>query len=188
MQKKESDGGRIRELRESLGLRRTEFGARIGYSHEEVQRVEEGRAALSDALREKICTEYGISMTWLNGETSEREALTCDSAEQRRERMRRVYEESGLTHREFGAKTHTATSMLSDVISGRKQLTIHYAKKVEEALGVGSDWLLYGDESAKDYPATEKMMKYIKTHPELRKEIQERMEANGMEDRKDGGT
>lgn len=180
MQKKGSDGDRIKQLRESLGLRRTEFGAKFGYSHEQVQRLEEGRAALNDGLREKISEEYGVSAAWLNGDSDGQEPLAEDSASQRRMRMRMVYEESGLTQREFGKQTHTSTSMLSDVISGRKQLTIRYAKKVEEALGVGADWLLYGDERAKDYPFTDTMMKYIKTHPDIRKEIQESMKTDGM--------
>lgn len=170
------DGECVRKFREKLGLRRTEFGAKIGYSHEQMQRLEEGRATLNDELCTRICEEYGISEAQLRGKEDGHDVQQEDSAEERRKRMRKVYRESGLTQREFGKKTHTATSMLADVISGRKQLTIRYAKKFEETLGVGSDWLLYGDEKAKEYPLSDEMIRFLKEHPEIRKDIQERMD------------
>lgn len=171
-------GSKIRQLREGLGLRRTVFGAKVGYSYQQIERIEDGIYAVDDELCKKICKEYGVSMEWLTGKEDAEELMLEESEERRRMRMRQAYEESGLPQREFARQTHTSTSMLGDVIAGRKKLTIHYAKKIEENLGIGADWLLYGDEKAKEYPLSDTMIKYMKEHPELRKEIHERMEAD----------
>lgn len=174
--KKEIDADRVRQLRENLGLRRTEFGAKIGYTQRQVARIEDGITPVSEELRRKLCAEYRVSEEWLAGEPSEDELRLEENGLQRRKRLRQTYEESGLTQRDFGKHTHTATSMLNDVISGRRQMTIRYAQKIEETLGVGADWILFGDEAAKDYPCGESMIRFLKKHPEIRKEIWEKMQ------------
>lgn len=174
-------GEKVRQLRESLGLRRAEFGAKIGYSSEKIQRVEDGLASANDELCKKICEEYKISMEWFLQDEVDTGKLRENEEELRRTRLRQAYMDSGLTHREIAKRSHTSLPMLSEVMSGKKPLTINYAKKIEEPLGVGADWLLYGDEEAKEYPVTETMMKYIKTHPEARKKIKEMMNENGTE-------
>ncbi len=159
---------RIRQLRENLGLRRSEFGAPIGYSYEYIQRMEEGLITISDELCRRICCEYKISMEWLSGEVDEISVFSESENQRRAQRLRQAYLESGISHRELAKRSHTGASMLSDVMSGRKPLKIRYAKKIEEALGVSADWLMYGYEETKDYPLTDAMMNYIKTHPEIR--------------------
>ncbi|MCD8011775.1 MAG: helix-turn-helix domain-containing protein [Lachnospiraceae bacterium] len=173
-----SKGSKIRYLREELGLGRTVFGAKIGYSYQQIERVEDGINAVSDDLCRKISKEYGVSMEWLTGDEGAGELVLEESEERRRKRMRQAYEESGLSQREFARQTHTSASMLGDVIAGRKKLTIFYAKKIEESLGIGADWLMYGDEKAKEYPLSDAMIRYMKEHPEIRKEIFERMETD----------
>lgn len=173
-----SRNGKVRELREKLGLGRTVFGAKIGCSYQQIQRIEDGTVSVSDEVCRKICSEYGVSEEWLASEGTEKEQPIEDRGEFQRKRMRLAYEESGLTQKEIAEKTHTATSMLGDVLSGKRQLTIRYAKKMEETLDVGADWLLYGDEKAKECPLSDAMISYIKNHPEVRKEIRGRMEAD----------
>lgn len=177
--KKEPDGNRVRQLRMNLGLRRTEFGAKIGYTRQQIMRVEEGQSPVSDELCRRICREYKVDEEWLSGEESAAGNEPEEDECKRQSRLRQVYEESGLTQREFGRKTHTATSMLNDVVSGRRQMTIRYAKKIEETLGVGMDWLLYGEEAAKAYPCSESMIGYLKKHPEMRKQIWDAMKEDG---------
>lgn len=170
----QSERERIRQLRDNLGLRRTEFGAKIGYTYQQVVRIEEGLTPVSDEVRSRICREYRVSEEWLRNGNDGGIPLEESSLE-RRKRLRQAYEESGLSQREFSRRTHTSLSILSDVLAGRKQLTIRYAKKIEEALGIGADWILYGDESAKDCPCTDAMIRFIKKHPEIRTEIYEKM-------------
>lgn len=162
---------RIRELRESMGLRKTEFGAKIGYTHQQVTRIEEGLTPVSDEARRQICREYRVSEEWLkNGQGGSKYPVEETGAE-RSKRLRQAYEESGLTMREFSRVTHTSLTMLNDVIAGRHQMTVKYAKRLEETLGIGADWILYGDEAAKEYPCDDRMVRYIKKHPEIRKQL-----------------
>lgn len=171
-----SDAGKIRYLRESLGLRRTEFGLKIGCTYRQVERMEEDPAPISEELRRKICSEYGVSDEWFREESEEPQLE--ENSELRRKRLKDILEESGMSQREFGRCTHISAALLNEVLSGKQQLTIKCAKKIEAALGIGADWLLYGDEDAKDYPLSDAMIKYMKKHPEIRKEIFERMETD----------
>lgn len=170
---------RIRELRESLGLRRTEFGRKIGYTYQQIDRTEEGLSPVSNEMARRICAEYGVSEEWLSGEAeSGMERLREDGREQRRKRLRKAYEDSGLSQREFARRTHSSVSVLKDVLAGRHEMTIQYAKKIEEFLGIGADWLLYGDEDAKECPCGDVMIRYLKKHPEIRREIWEKILAD----------
>lgn len=60
---------------------------------------------------------------------------------------------------------------ISSLERGKSSITEATAKLIEKEYGVGLDWLYYGDEKARDYPIDDEMLKYLKAHPELRKEI-----------------
>lgn len=137
--------------------------------------MEEGLTPVSEELARRICAECRVSEEWLSGEENDSMTLEEDGGAQRRNRLRKAYEDSGLSQREFAKRTQASTTLLKDVLAGRRQMTIHYAKKIEEAFDIGSDWLLYGDEDAKEYPCGETMIRYLKKHPNVRREIWKRM-------------
>ena len=56
---------RIKELRKSLGLNQTEFGARIGVGQTAIAGYESGNRGLSDAIIKSIVREFGVNETWL---------------------------------------------------------------------------------------------------------------------------
>ena len=56
---------RIKELRKSLGLNQTEFGAKLGIAPNTISGYEGGTRAPSDAVIKSICREYGVNETWL---------------------------------------------------------------------------------------------------------------------------
>ena len=56
---------RIKELRKSLGLNQTEFGAKIGVATSAISGYELGTISPSNAIIKSICREYGVSETWL---------------------------------------------------------------------------------------------------------------------------
>lgn len=55
-------------------------------------------------------------------------------------------------------------------------------------MGVGADWLLYGDEDANDYPLSDTVIRYMKKYPEIRKDIYRKMEADATMSCKDEAT
>lgn len=56
---------RIRELRESLGLNQTDFGARIGVKQTTIAGYENGTRTPQDAVLLNICREFGVDEIWL---------------------------------------------------------------------------------------------------------------------------
>ena len=79
---------RIKELRKRVGLSQSAFGAPIGASRDQINNVENGRAAITDMMVLAICKEYGVSEVWLRtgvGEpfppTSRKEEMTALFAE-----------------------------------------------------------------------------------------------------------
>ena len=56
---------RIKELRKSLDLNQTDFGARIGVGQTAVAGYESGNRGLSDAIIKSIVREFGVNESWL---------------------------------------------------------------------------------------------------------------------------
>ena len=56
---------RIKDVRKSLGLSQSAFGAPFGASRDMINNVENGRAAVSDIMITSICRTYNISEHWL---------------------------------------------------------------------------------------------------------------------------
>lgn len=90
-------------------------------------------------------------------------------------RLRKVYEDSGLSQRELCELIGTSTSNLTYLLRGDRKLTIRFAEKIEAAMGIGVDWLLFGGEETKDYPCGDEMILFLKQHPEIRKTVWEQM-------------
>ena len=53
---------------------------------------------------------------------------------------------------------------------------------MEDELGIGADWLLYGDESQKRWPCSGRMIDYLRRHPEERRKIWMEMRGNRDQD------
>lgn len=62
---------RIKDLRKSLKLTQTDFGARIGIKGNTVTGWESGTRAPSDAVILSICREFSVSEAWLRYGTGE---------------------------------------------------------------------------------------------------------------------
>ena len=56
---------RIKEIRKSLGLNQTEFGARLGVASSTIAGYENGYRDVSNAIISSICREFGVNETWL---------------------------------------------------------------------------------------------------------------------------
>lgn len=65
---------RIKELRKSLGLNQTEFGARLGVAQSTVGGWEGGFREVSDAIIKSIVREFGVSESWLRHGTGDMRA------------------------------------------------------------------------------------------------------------------
>lgn len=68
---------RIKELRKSIKLSQEKFGERLGMSRDQINNVENGRAAVTEFLTRAICREFRVNEIWLRtgaGEPFDNEA------------------------------------------------------------------------------------------------------------------
>lgn len=56
---------RIKELRKSLDMSQTEFGAKIGMKQNTIASYERGNSLPMDSTIKSICREFGVSEEWL---------------------------------------------------------------------------------------------------------------------------
>ena len=89
--------------------------------------------------------------------------------------LERLHELQGLQKQnDFAAYVGLPASTYCTIINGR-ELSERQAKRIAEACNVGLDWLLYGDEEQKDDPINDKVLDWLRHHPEERKRIHEAM-------------
>ena len=62
---------RIRQLRNSLRLSQSEFGAKIGLSQNYIWMIEKGERTPSDRTISDICREFNVSLAWLENGVGE---------------------------------------------------------------------------------------------------------------------
>lgn len=172
-------GSRIHELRTRLNMFAVAFGRRCNMSANQLSLIEDGKYPVTEELFESILQEFGgvepdKLSSWLKGETDElcvHGELIENQGEAAIDRLRQVFEESGLSQREFCRRLGVSSTNLSYVFSGKQKFTEKFAKKIESEFMVGADWLLYGDENAKNYPLSDELMSILKHKPEIRKMI-----------------
>lgn len=63
--------GRIRAIRNTLGLNQTEFGEKVGVKGNTIGNYETGLRNPSDAVIFSICREFSISEDWIRNGTGE---------------------------------------------------------------------------------------------------------------------
>lgn len=180
----EDAGGRLKEIMAELNLSGIQLAQTCGYTSSHIYGITTGKYRLLRNVAEKVAIAYGINMAWL--ETGEGEMfITKDSFNEESEtpaqRLRKVYEESGLTQREFCKRLSSSTATLSELLTEKRKINPHYAKRIEDTFGIGMDWLLYGKEKSKNYPCSDKMIAFLKENPDKREIVWMWMQENGAQ-------
>jgi transcriptional regulator with XRE-family HTH domain len=86
-------GGRVTALRIKLGLKQTEFAAKIGVTSSLISRIEKGETPLTEANIHLICLTFGVREEWLrdgNGEMLNDKALLSEREGRLLELFRRL--------------------------------------------------------------------------------------------------
>ena len=73
-------------------------------------------------------------------------------------RLKQLREELGIKHKDMADIVQIARPMYGRIENGFIGLTVENAQKIEDRFGVGSEWLLYGDEEKKRYPVGRRMI------------------------------
>lgn len=62
---------RIRTIRESMKMSRTEFGKEIGVSSDTINNLERGRIEIREHYINLICKTFNVNYSWMLGESDE---------------------------------------------------------------------------------------------------------------------
>ena len=90
--------------------------------------------------------------------------------------MKQIRFEMNMTAKAFPSLLDISHTHLFMLESGNTQMTETRANDIAEKLHVGVDWLLYGEERAKECPIDTEMVDWLKDHPEKRIIIKKWME------------
>ena len=168
---------KIHDLRLYLGLSLRAFGAPIGYTGMHISRFEKNVLSPDERVIQKICQVFHVDPSYFTGELSVEHSVqkvdvdTAGAAQ----RLTSARLEKGLSMWELSRKAGISQPQISMLESGKYQLKRKAGAKLAEALDVGVDWLLTGDEGKKQYPADKAMVDWLWQHPEVREELWERM-------------
>ena len=166
---------KIVELKNKLGLSRATFARALDISPSQMARIEAGKVVLSDEFLQKICSTFHVHPGYFEGTVEVDEAVKVVSLEEEMKqvgkRLKQARLEKGLTLKELSDLVGLSDSHLCLIENGTNKLSEKRAVVLGEALEVGVEWLLHGEERNKFFPADHKMMEWLKDHPEVRKEI-----------------
>ena len=160
-----------------LGLTNRKIAEATSVAHTTVSRYVNGEADVTDEWAEKICEAYHIDIEWLrsgSGEpvfTGQVDGTVTKDASDAGKRLVEMRHELGLLQkdvREVLNLTHTAYSRIEN---GHARLTEENAQKIEDEYGIGSEWLLYGDEEKKKYPVGKRMIEWLWKNEDERERI-----------------
>lgn len=190
---------KIQLIRKLLNMDYGEFGQECGYNPVTIHMVENGKRSVTDELCKSVCKAFDVNEKWLQDDA---DLTGIDGSEEtsidhifrkfyvedgvmyprkalipalQSKRIREVFENSHLIQRDFCKETGWTLSNLQDMLNAKRKLSYRYAERLEKRFGVGTDWLLYGDESSKDDPCNEEMINFLKNQPEIRKIIKQMM-------------
>ena len=170
---------KIVELRNKLGVSRVAFAKDLGSSATQMKRMEIGTVIPDDEFIQKICSTYHVNPAYFTGEVDIDDAVSVVRPEEKKKqvgkRLKKMRIEKGLTLKELSALVGLSYSQLSLIENGEYMLNEKRAADIGEALEVGDEWLLYGEENNKVFPVDRKMVEWLKSHPEVREEISKMM-------------
>ena len=152
---------RLVELRKKLGMSRTSFAKSIGITETHMKRFETGVAVPKEKHINTICEKYHVKPEYFTGEVSIEEAITevdDDGREDTGKRLKEIRLERGMTIKEFSSLINISYTHLYMVETGNNPLSEKMASEIADRLHLGIDWLLYGNERAKDWPLDTEMV------------------------------
>ena len=165
---------KIKELRKLLNLSLVAFSKPLGCSPTHIKRMEVGTVIPGEEFISKLCEVYHISPAYFDGTVSIEELDIKDQEEEKKEigkRLKQARKEKGMTLKELSLLASITDAQLSLTENGHYRLKENRAEDIAEALEVGVEWLLYGEERNKHFPTDRKMMEWLKDHPEVREQI-----------------
>ncbi|MCD7825535.1 MAG: hypothetical protein LUH14_06210 [Clostridiaceae bacterium] len=112
--------------------------------------------------------------------STQRELEMMECRKEQYGRLKAVMEEHGCDPYDYFHQTLKMSHQdVRKLESGEKSLDFYLDDDDCEELGVGKEWLMYGDEHSKEYPCGRHMKAYLNEHPERREIVWKWMQEDG---------
>lgn len=89
-----TQGERIKDVRNSLGLTLEKFGEKLGVTKTAISRLEKGERSLTEQMTKSICREFSVDYMWLTTGEGEMFVESDDDFFERIDRIMAVENES----------------------------------------------------------------------------------------------
>lgn len=130
-----------------------------------------------------FCSVYCVDKTWLINGTGEpvftgkpEPTVVSKSSTGAGARVKEVRKKAGLSQKEFGKRIGLTQQGILNIEKDITSLTAFTTTRIENEFDVGGEWLMFGDESKKDFPLSKKLADWLWTKPEVRAKLWEEME------------
>ena len=162
-----------------LGLSNRKIAEATGVCNTTVSRYVNGEMDVSEEWAEKFCKIYQFDIGWfMSGEDDQPPVFTGDiddsvtkNVSGAGKRLVEMRHKLGLVQKDVRVALGISHTAYSRIENGHVRLTKENAQKIEDEYGVGAEWLLYGDESKKDYPVGKRMIEWLWENKDEREKI-----------------
>lgn len=171
---------KIYDLRRYLKLSQASFAEPLNLSPTHIARFEKGISPVSNHTFNLICEKFNVNPRYFedNVDMAVEDAVTLITDDEKNRavgsRLKAARLEKGLSQMKLKDLSGIEQSVITRVENGAK-LTEKAGRRLAEALEVGYEWLMTGDESKKLYPADERLINWLWKNEEIREEIWKRM-------------
>ena len=167
---------RFKIIREYYGLSQAQFAQKINMSPGFISNIETGRTNISERTVEAVCRVFLINREWLMDGTGE---MITQSGKKPVDksglamRIREVRKSEGLTQEEFATRIGYSKMQLYSVEKGKVVPSNQFIEKIAAEFGIDHDWLFTGAGAMSDQDCgiDEKLIKWLKGHPEVVQEL-----------------
>lgn len=164
-------------LRRYYGLSQAKFAQKIDASPGFIANIETERTNVSEKTIDAVCRVFPIRREWLvNGEG---EMFADESKHDPVDkkgvgiRIRRVRREAELTQEEFAKRIGYSREQIHSVERERVIPSNQFLKKVANEFSVSYEWLMTGkgQRGASDDPVDDRLIAWLREHPEIAREL-----------------
>lgn len=169
--------GNLMAVKKELDLTYDDIADATGVRAATVSRYFSGKMKIPATWKRKFCETYNVDEEWFfqrDGEpvfTEPVDAVITRDASGAGARVAQMRKELGIGQQKIYELLGITQTMYSRIENGHSKLTMENAQKIEDAFGIGTEWLLYGDEGKKKYPVGNRMVEWLWENEEERKRI-----------------
>lgn len=137
--------GRLKLLRENLGLSQKEFGEMLGLAQTSYSNYEGGKSAVPSDVLEVLYKKVGVSIDWLvagDGQMYRNDAIRSENIN---DRLRKVRENTGLSQYKFAEVFNLPQSTYAQYEKGGRSVPNDLIARLQVQYNLNLNWFFSGE-------------------------------------------